>query len=548
MLSACSLISKGSNQLHSLTYHFFFGEMPSLFALLIILYTGHSTTLGLLLRPDISKFASFRKSSVLSFSPPPIRRSHPLLQPQQQQQQRTKKSTSTTTTRLRLAAAAFRIASHGIESLLPLVKANDVWGNVSVLTFSAALAQVLGKTTVLGRLLGPPVTAMALTFFLATMGVIQAGGTAAAASLQLLALQLATPLILLGADLRDAPRRCGPLLVSFFAASSATVVACVLAWQCVGKWLQVALGSNHDGLVIAAALMAKNIGGGINYMAVCTSLSASPTAIAAGLCVDNIFALVYFPATSIFAAGRPDVSMPDDRTATISTTHTLSSNSTDADDCAASNDKRSVETTTAEQKSLISVEHVSTVLVLSTTLLWLGERLGGSMGGGALPTCTLLTVLLASNAPTSWMTPLQPAAHVLGVVCLYLFFATAGAPGLAVADSVKASIVPLSAFLGILYSVHGLILVAAHSLFGRSRPRRGNASDPNSRRSGFLSAAFVPQRLLVASSAAIGGPATAVALAQAASWESLSAPSLLVGNVGYAIATFLGLLYHAYFR
>lgn len=37
--------------------------------------------------------------------------------------------------------------------------------------------------------------------------------------------------------------------------------------------LQRALGK--DGLIIAAALMAKNIGGGINYIAVCRSLSIS---------------------------------------------------------------------------------------------------------------------------------------------------------------------------------------------------------------------------------------------------------------------------------
>jgi uncharacterized membrane protein len=55
----------------------------------------------------------------------------------------------------------------------------------------------------------------------------------------------------------------------------------------------------------------------------------------------------------------------------------------------------------------------------------------------------------------------------------------------------------------------------------------------------------VPQPFLVASSAAIGGPATSVALAQANSWKSLMVPSLLVGNIGYAIATFCGLAYHS---
>jgi uncharacterized membrane protein len=41
----------------------------------------------------------------------------------------------------------------------------------------------------------------------------------------------------------------------------------------------------------------------------------------------------------------------------------------------------------------------------------------------------------------------------------------------------------------------------------------------------------------------IGGPATATVLAKSFHWESLMKPSLLVGNVNYAVATFIGLLF-----
>jgi uncharacterized membrane protein len=384
------------------------------------------------------------------------------------------------------------------SSLHSLIQAQDAWGNYAALTGAAAAGQVIGKKTKIGKLLGPPVTAMALTFFLATIGVLHPGGSQAAKSLQMLSLQLATPLILLGADLRDAASRCGPLLLSFITASLATIVACLLGWMCTGSSLTAALGA-RDGLAIAAGLMAKNIGGGINYIAVCSSLNASPVAVAAGLCVDNIFALVYFPATSALAAGLPDL-------VDVDTT------------------KQEDHTTTDDQG--MTVFSMTTVLWLSAVLLWLGELIGGKMG--ALPLCTILTVLFASIAPSKWMAPLRSTAETFGTVCLYVFFSTAGAPGLAVADSVRASLLPLGLFLTILYSVHGLILALCHKLF------KGNK-------------AFVPQRLLVASSAAIGGPATSVALAQASEWESLVVPSLLVGNIGYAIATFCGLAYYAFF-
>ena len=395
-------------------------------------------------------------------------------------------------------ATPARLRTSPLQAIpIPLISANDNWGNWAVLAGTASLAQSLGKSTKIGRLLGPPVTAMALTFALATIGVLNPGGTAAARSLQLLSLQLATPLILLGADLRDAFRRCGPLLLSFFVASTATLLACLTAWPLLGTSLQRALGG--DGLIIAAALMAKNIGGGLNYMAVCNSLQASQTAIAAGLCIDNIFALIYFPATSMIASGRPDFPLTE-----VS------------------------ETAEEAASEPVSVENVSLVLSISATLLWLGSVFGGSTG--ALPLCTLLTVLFASKAPHPFISRLQPTAQTMGVVCLYLFFSTAGSPGLAIADSVRASIVPLGLFLTMLYSIHGAILYIFHRLLGKRWK------------------AFQVQPLLCASSAAIGGPATAVALAESFSWKSLYVPSLLVGNIGYAIATFVGLAYHALFR
>ncbi|GKZ00653.1 hypothetical protein MPSEU_001017500 [Mayamaea pseudoterrestris] len=383
---------------------------------------------------------------------------------------------------------------------IPIIAADDTWGNWAVLTGMAASSQVLGKKTAIGRLLGPPVTAMACTFCLASVGILNPGGTVAAKSLQLLALNLATPLILLGADFRDASSRCGPLLVSFLTASAATLIACLVGWKLAGPSLTMALG--RDGLAIAAALLAKNIGGGINYIAVCKSLNASPSAVAAGLCVDNIFALLYFPVTSALAFGKPDLE--------------------------ASNEASTVASSLPDASSTMTVQSISIVLCLSCVLIWLGEQIGGP--SGSLPVCTLLTVLFASRAPTNWLAPLRQSADILGTMGLYVFFATAGAPGIAVADPVRTSLRPISVFLASLYTIHGAILFLCHKLLGRRF------------------ASFKPQRLLVASSAAIGGPATSVALAKAAGWQSLLVPSLLVGNIGYAIATFIGLAYFAVFQ
>ena len=51
--------------------------------------------------------------------------------------------------------------------------------------------------------------------------------------------------------------------------------------------------------------------------------------------------------------------------------------------------------------------------------------------------------------------------------------------------------------------------------------------------------------LLAASNANIGGPATAAALVEGTPWKArLGPPALLVGNLGYALATPLALVFY----
>eukprot|EP00965_Chrysotila_dentata_P223940 6193887-Pleurochrysis_carterae.AAC.6 len=91
---------------------------------------------------------------------------------------------------------------------------------------------------------------------------------------------------------------------------------------------------------------------------------------------------------------------------------------------------------------------------------------------------------------------------------------------------------PVFAFLLVLYAVHVAILLGVPALMRAVLPR--DAVD-----------SLLPRAaLLTASNACIGGPATASALAVGNGWPSLVVPSVLVGNLGYAIATFLGILFH----
>lgn len=435
-----------------------------------------------------------------------------------------------------------------VSSSIPtsLIAREDTWGNIAALTAISSFSQSVGPKTRIGRLLGPPVTAMAIAFLFGSIQILPSGGSPAAKLIQSMSLNLATPLLLFSADLKEAKETCGPLLKAFLYASMGTLLACTLAMLTppLGSMIHAISNSmnGNDGIKIAAALMAKNIGGGLNYIAVCQTLQASPNAIAAGLCVDNVYALLYFPVTSALAKGRPDVSV-------------ISSSS--------SMEKSEQRGTGGFRKNNITVEDLSTALALATLSTWIGEIIGGPFSA-SLPCSTIFTILLTTILPrfpkkskesknnnllsipdSMTLQNLRPAGEVLGTSLLYLFFATAGAPGLAIAKSVRASFLPLSIFLLCLYSGHGAFLLLVRYLHRRilsgSNTKECLAYDEED-------GAVAPQRLLVASSAAIGGPATAAALAQANGWHSLVGPSLLVGNLGYAIATFLGIAFYGVFK
>lgn len=439
-----------------------------------------------------------------------------------------------------------------------LISDSNHWGNVAALSFTASIAQLLGKRTFVGKLLGAPVTAMAVAFVLSSVGIIPSlpsapgrrsewmtvlppGGSVASIFLQNTSLTLATPLLLLGTSLRGrALIQCGSLLGSFFIASFGTLAGAILALS-VNNIPRALLASvpNQDGLKIAAALLAKNIGGGINYMAVCSCLNAGPESVAAGLCVDNVMALVYFPLVSLLASKYNDV--------------------VDADNDS-SVEKEENEEVSEENGigSLSPIESLSHAFTLAAVLTACGQYLNSKLHyvttsslNISLPITTLLTVIFSTYYPSNmFLSPtsssknasnvaksnrIAKAGETLGTSLLYVFFATAGAPGWRLKESIQQSFPSIASFLIIMYGIHGATLWSFKRLVKLTKVDKSIKYWKN---------VVAPQRLLIASSAAIGGPATAAALAQSHSWDSLLTPSLLVGNVGYAVATFIGLLFY----
>ncbi len=105
----------------------------------------------------------------------------------------------------------------------------------------------------------------------------------------------------------------------------------------------------------------------------------------------------------------------------------------------------------------------------------------------------------------------------MGILFLQMFFAASGAGGSLLLVLRQAP--SLIAFSALQLAIHFIVLMGV----GRGLMRL----DKN--------------ELFLASNANVGGPTTAAAMAQAKEWRKLVLPALLVGVLGYAMATALSL-------
>ena len=247
-----------------------------------------------------------------------------------------------------------------------------------------------------------------------------------------------------------------------------------------------------------------------SLQAVCETLKVSPVAAAAGLTVDNVMALLYFPLCDFLGRNDKD---PEQQQQQQSAAPAKSAES-------------ELEPVAAEESSASrgeSVSDLSAALAVAVCVVAAAEK---AFPAYSVVASTLLTVLLATAFPRL-LGPLGAAGTKLGTVFLYVFFATAGASGGGLGATLVGIGPSLLAYLGVLYCVHLSVLLGVGS-----RWRLGRRS---------LGLGFPRATLLTASNANIGGPATACALCVGHNWKSLVTPALVVGNFGYVVANFVAL-------
>ena len=386
--------------------------------------------------------------------------------------------------RLRLAPTPSRPrhARRAVCARASLIQPDQSWALLAALSTCAYGGAAAGQRTSAGRALSGPVCAMLAAWLAHLCGVLPAPGPHIA-SVQLFCVTLATPLLLLGADVRSIFERTRRMSAAFGIGAAATVAGSIAGYLLLAPLLRPLGDVAGDGWKLAAALTAKNIGGGFNYVAVAASTGLSPGALAAGLVADNVAGLVYFPAINLLGRNAKVGAQASGEASESSPTGLM-----------------------------LGLEDLLGALCVSCLVTAVAQAFGPS---NALPAATALTVMLATALP-GLLVRVAPAGEAAGTALLYLFFATAGAS--AGDPSRAAAYAPLFAFLLVLYGVHAGVVLSVCRVLGFSLPET-----------------------LLASNANIGGPATAASMADAAGWTALRTPAMLVGCLGNAVATFVGL-------
>ena len=273
-------------------------------------------------------------------------------------------------------------------SLLPGA-AQDPWSVFAVLAVSGAAGHRLGATTI-GKTMSAPICAMAIPFALTALRVLPVPSPDVGVAQGLL-VTLATPLLLFNADLRAVGRRAGRMVPAFLLGALGTSLGALLSVSLLSGPLLAAFGP--DGLKVAAALAAKNIGGGINFVAVAAALQVSPLAFTAALAIDNVMALAYFPAVAALGRGERD---PAGDESGVETREGSASESYDA-----------------ELRVDAAVGGQATVLAIGCAITAFSRNLAASLAPGyALPIATLMTVVRVAVAAT-----VETAAVMVAMAC-----------------------------------------------------------------------------------------------------------------------------------
>ncbi|WP_034801967.1 DUF819 domain-containing protein [Eubacterium sp. AB3007] len=404
--------------------------------------------------------------------------------------------------------------SHLFDLGSPLIGPDNTWGLWTVCVLGATLTICLEQRYRLAAKMTGALIALVIAMLLSSLRVIPMESPVWDSVWTFVA-PLSLPLVLLGCDVRQMGREAGQILKCFLVGSVGTALGTMIGFLLLKDRIP-----ELEKLV--GVFTATYTGGAINFDAVGRALDVSREVLSAATVADNmVMALVFailmiIPSMGFFRRHFHHPFIDDN----------------EADAGAEESRGTRPYIPAYSRRSQIALKDIA--LSLSVALVIVGvSRLLGGWCGDLLPqgnTLVRIVHILFSNEYT-WISAisiscatLKPGifgaihgAREIGVFLIYIYFFTLGVP----------ASIPLLLSGSVMLLVFALVVVITNMLccFLFGRIFRCPLED-----------------IILAVNACIGGPTTAAAMAGAKGWNSLAGPAILVGVLGYALGSYLGLM------
>lgn len=370
---------------------------------------------------------------------------------------------------------------------MPLIASDQTFA-LSAVIMAIVASGMWAERTRWGQALGGPLLLLAAAMALSNTGIIPYTaplyGTVAG-----FLVPAAIPLLLLRADFKTIFSESGQMLVAFLVATIATVIGAFAGAALID------MGPLEP--QIAGTITASYIGGSLNFVATAEAVGIKDSSIyVAALSADAAGAVFFLMLLMLMPALRfVRQVMPSKFIGTAASPIQVAA--------------------AAQQNTSFDLPRAANGLALSLIICAVSASLTAIF---QLESLYILVVTALSLLVANFAKPVLKHVNSefeLGTLFMYLFFVCIGAG--ANLGEVVGSALPLLLFIMAMVVVHLIVLVIA----GR-----------------FLRLDLA--EVMIASNACILGPAPAAALAASKGWQPLVAPGILVGMLGYAIATFIG--------
>lgn len=373
------------------------------------------------------------------------------------------------------------------ENRMPLVPADNVFAMGTILLGLAYFGFWIDKKPI-GKKTSGVVWVLVLAMLLSNVGVIPLSSPAYGFVGQYM-VPLAIPLLLFKADIRKIFKESGRVIITFFIASAATVAGAI-----IGFFL---FDLGEIGPKVAGTYTGGYVGGAVNFLAVSQVVGMTENEFSSAISASSVVSIL---------ALMTLVALPSMQwlLRLIPTRHKDILSETEKEKLADS------------ERSKVYLRHLTGALALSFGICAVATAIGSFVGATQynILFVTILTIIIANVAPAA-MQRLEGEFEV-GMIFMYIFFAMigAGTDALAFIDS------------SLILFFYGMCIIAIHLaiVLGIARLIKVDLAEA-----------------VVASGAALVGPAPTAAIAITQGWRSLVTPAIMCGIFGYVIGTFIGI-------